>query len=239
MSSFDGSEFAGTLAWAGGALVAKVQTSEKTLVVDFSAHQTAGARAAALAFGAVMRNWRYDIYRTKLKASQKPQLEEIVIVGAGEGAEAAWISAKALADGVAFTKELVTEPANIIYPESFVARCREAMEGSGLTIEVLGQAEMEALGMGALLGVSQGSVRAPQLLIMKWNGGAEGEAPVALIGKGDPEAAIDALLELFRRDREWNDGASKAQLFKLFDSLGPKSEAVQKGRRRLSSMIFA
>ena len=62
---------------------------------------------------------------------------------------------------------------------------------------------------------------------------------MALIGKGDAAAAIDALLELFRRDREWNDGAAKAQLFKLFDSLGPKSEAAQKGRRRLSSMIFA
>jgi putative thioredoxin len=61
----------------------------------------------------------------------------------------------------------------------------------------------------------------------------------ALVGKGDPEAAIDALLELFRRDREWNDGAARSQLFKLFDSLGPKSEAAQKGRRRLSSMIFA
>jgi putative thioredoxin len=62
---------------------------------------------------------------------------------------------------------------------------------------------------------------------------------MALIAGGDNEAAIEALLELFRRDREWNEGAAKAQLIKLFDSLGPKSEAVAKGRRRLSSMIFA
>jgi putative thioredoxin len=62
---------------------------------------------------------------------------------------------------------------------------------------------------------------------------------MARVGAGDPEGAIDDLLELFRRDREWNEGAAKAQLFKLFDSLGPKSEAAQKGRRRLSSMIFA
>ncbi|MFT3974014.1 MAG: thioredoxin [Amaricoccus sp.] len=62
---------------------------------------------------------------------------------------------------------------------------------------------------------------------------------LARIGAGDSVGAIDDLLELFRRDREWNEGAAKAQLFKLFDSLGPKSEAVQKGRRRLSSMIFA
>ena len=62
---------------------------------------------------------------------------------------------------------------------------------------------------------------------------------LALIGKGDQPGAVEALLELFRRDREWNDGAAKVQLFKLFDSLGPKSEVVLKGRRRLSSMIFA
>ena len=62
---------------------------------------------------------------------------------------------------------------------------------------------------------------------------------LALSGDGDSEGAIEALLELFRRDREWNDGAARAQLFKLFDSLGPKSEAAQKGRRKLSSMIFA
>jgi putative thioredoxin len=62
---------------------------------------------------------------------------------------------------------------------------------------------------------------------------------MALVGEGDQSAAIDELIELFRRDREWNEGAAKTQLFKLFDSLGPKSEAAQKGRRRLSSMIFA
>ncbi len=62
---------------------------------------------------------------------------------------------------------------------------------------------------------------------------------LALLAKGDEQGAIDALLELFRRDREWNDGAARTQLFKVFDSLGPKSELAQKGRRRLSSMIFS
>ncbi len=62
---------------------------------------------------------------------------------------------------------------------------------------------------------------------------------LALVAKGDHQGAIDALLELFRRDREWNDDAARAQLFKIFDSLGPKSEIATKGRRRLSSMIFA
>lgn len=62
---------------------------------------------------------------------------------------------------------------------------------------------------------------------------------LAQVAEGDAEGAIDTLIELFRRDREWNEGAAKAQLFKIFDSLGPKSEAAARGRRRLSSMIFA
>ena len=62
---------------------------------------------------------------------------------------------------------------------------------------------------------------------------------LARIARNDQEGAIEALLDLFRRDREWRDGAAKEQLFKLFDSLGPKSELAQKSRRKLSSMIFA
>lgn len=61
----------------------------------------------------------------------------------------------------------------------------------------------------------------------------------ALYAAGQVEAAIEELLDLFRRDREWNDGAAKAQLFTIFDALKPTDPLVQKGRRRLSSMIFA
>lgn len=61
----------------------------------------------------------------------------------------------------------------------------------------------------------------------------------ALYGAGEAEAAVEELLEIFRRDREWNDGAAKTQLFTIFDALDPKDPVVQKGRRKLSSMIFA
>jgi putative thioredoxin len=61
----------------------------------------------------------------------------------------------------------------------------------------------------------------------------------ALHASGQVEEAIDQLLELFRRDREWNDAAAKTQLFTIFDALKPTDPVAQKGRRRLSSMIFA
>lgn len=62
---------------------------------------------------------------------------------------------------------------------------------------------------------------------------------LALLGQGQTEEAVNELLELFRRDREWSDAAAKTQLFKIFESLGDKDPVALKGRRRLSSMIFA
>ena len=169
----------------GGALTAKLLTSGETrLVVDLTGLDVSADDAARLAFAAAARSWRYDIYRTKQPKKQKPTLEEIVIVGAGEGAEGAWGDRQALLDGLSFTRELVTEPANIIYPETFVERCRKRMEPLGVEIEVLDEKRMAELGFGALLGVGQGSVRPPRLLVLKWNGGGEGGKPVALVGKG-------------------------------------------------------
>ena len=83
-----------------------------------------------------------------------------------------------------FTKELVTLPANILYPESFVERCRKALDGTGIEIVVLDDAQMEKLGMGALLGVGQGSSRPSRILAMRWNGGAPGDKPTVFVGKG-------------------------------------------------------
>jgi leucyl aminopeptidase len=79
---------------------------------------------------------------------------------------------------------LVTEPGNAIFPDSFVGRCRGRMIGTGITLRVLDEKDMQELGMGALLGVAQGSARRPRLLVMEWNGGTPGEEPMAFVGKG-------------------------------------------------------
>lgn len=170
----------------GGAIAARLQTSgESHAVIDVSGLGYDADAAARVGFAAALRSWRYDLYRTKLKDKQKPTLKEITIVGGGEGAAERYASRYAgVVTGVELTKELVTEPANIIYPETFVERVKAHAKGSGLEIEVLGQADMAKLGMGALLGVAQGSVREPKLLVMKWNGGKAGETPVAFVGKG-------------------------------------------------------
>jgi leucyl aminopeptidase len=169
---------------AGGALTAKLITSGETrLVVDLTGTGADAEAAARLAFAASARGWRYDRYRTKLTRKQKPTLDEVVVVGAGDGGDDGWRRASALLEGLALTRELVTEPANIIYPESFVARARRTLEPLGVEIRVLDEKEMAELGMGALLGVGQGSVKPPRLLVLRWNGGGAAK-PVVFVGKG-------------------------------------------------------
>ncbi len=169
----------------GGALAAKLLTSgEMRLVVDLTGLSLRGADAARIGFGAAARSWRYDIYRTKLSRKAKPTLEEVVIVGAGDATEVEWARRSALLEGISLTRELVTEPANIIYPVSFVERCRAAMEGLGVDFEVLDENAMRQLGMGALLGVAQGSEQPPRLLAMRWNGAGDTSKPIVLVGKG-------------------------------------------------------
>ncbi|WP_374527930.1 leucyl aminopeptidase [Novosphingobium sp.] len=170
---------------AGAALTAKYLASgETTLTIDFSGSALTAGEVAAVLLGARLRGWRHDAYRTKLLDDHKVSLTTIRAVGAPEGSDAAWEIEAALAAGVEFTRELVTEPANVLYPESFVARAQQRMAGTGIAIRVLDEAEMAALGMGSLLGVAQGSVRKPRLLVMEWKGGPVGEKPTAFVGKG-------------------------------------------------------
>ena len=170
---------------AGAALAARYLTGGvRTLAVDAGAADMSAANLAALLTGLTLRAWRHDRYRTRLKDEQKVSLAEVMVCGAPAGSEEAWHEAAALVEGVSFTRELVTEPPNIIYPESFVERCIERLSGTGAEVEVLDEAQMRELGMGALLGVSQGSEREARLLVMRWNGGEAGAKPTVFVGKG-------------------------------------------------------
>lgn len=168
----------------GAALTAKLQTSGVTTVhVDFaSAGESDAQDVLAFATGALLRNWRLDTYRTRLADNAKPSLQTVIIAAPG-GTPTGWAEAQAIADGVALTQTLVAEPPNIIYPETFVERCQHLAD-LGVELEILDERQMKALGMGALLGVAQGSTRPPRLLAMRWNGGEPGTKPIAFVGKG-------------------------------------------------------
>jgi leucyl aminopeptidase len=136
--------------------------------------------AARAGFGALLASYRFDTYRTQLKEDQKPSLTTLII-DVAEGADA-FGPHQAVADGVTLARNLVNEPANILHPEEF-ARRLTALKELGVEVEILGEAQMTALGMHSLLGVGLGSAKESQLVVMKWNGGGD-EAPLALVGKG-------------------------------------------------------
>jgi len=179
------SDRTGAVEKAGAGIVAKYLTAgEAALTVDLTGSGLTTQETTALLLGARLRAWRFDTYRTKLTDDKKPSLTRIDVIGAPADVAADWAEEEAVAAGVEFTRELVTEPANVIYPESFVERVRARVADSGLAVRVLDESEMSALGMGSLLGVAQGSARPPRLLVLEWKGGEQNSKPVAFVGKG-------------------------------------------------------
>ncbi|MDP3173974.1 MAG: leucyl aminopeptidase [Phenylobacterium sp.] len=145
----------------------------------------AAARSARAGFAVRLAAYRFDRYRTTESADKKPSVSLAQVVSDdAAAARTAFEPMSALADAIAFSRDLVSEPANILYPEEFARRVK-ALESLGLEVEILGEAQMAELGMGSLLGVGQGSVRESQLAVIRWNGAADKDAqPVAFIGKG-------------------------------------------------------
>ena len=141
--------------------------------------------AANLAFGARLAGYRFDQYRLNLKPEKKPTLGTVsVVTDSAAGARSDYAPLAAKAEGIEFARDLVSEPPNVLHPESYADRIEELSE-LGLEIEVLDVAAMTKLGMGSLIGVGQGSVRGSRLVVMKWMGGKDKKAaPVALVGKG-------------------------------------------------------
>lgn len=140
--------------------------------------------AAAAALGYALGQYRFDRYKTVEK--KLPPVNPVTIVTAeATAAETLWKSRySALAEGVGLARDLATEPANVIYPESFVERVRTSFGSTAnVKIEVLDEAAMRRLGMGSLVGVGQGSRRPSRLLLVDYRGAGDA-APLAFVGKG-------------------------------------------------------
>jgi leucyl aminopeptidase len=217
---------AGDYIKAGGELISRVQTSGAKSIALHCENLSAKAAAEA-AYGATLRNWRIDKYRTKLADTSKPSVTDLTIVAAPAEAQELWSSYAAIADGVALTKELVSEPANIIYPESFVERCRHLAD-LGIEITVLDDKDMAKLGMGALLGVAQGSVKPARMLVMKWDGtGGKQEKPVVFVGKGVTfdTGGISIKPAAGMEDMKWDMGGAGAVAGTMKALAGRKAKA--------------
>ena len=180
---------------AGGAIAPLIEKEREALVAS---EALAPELVAHLALGTLLRLYRFDRYRTQEKEEDKPKLERVALAAADTAAaKAAFAPMRAVADGVFLARDLVSEPPNVLGPEEMAERCR-GLEKLGVEVEVLGPKEMRKLGMGALLGVAQGSVREPRLVVMQWHGASGGNGgkgrrnagagaaakPLAFLGKG-------------------------------------------------------
>ena len=144
-----------------------------------------GEIAAHLAFGARLRSYAFNQYRTKNLAEYEQKLAGLTVLTPDPAAaKKAYAGLAALADGIFLARDLVNEPPNILYPEEFARRVKTKLSKLGVKVEVLGEAEMKRQGFGALLGVGQGSARDSQLVVMQWNGAKKKGKPVAFVGKG-------------------------------------------------------
>jgi leucyl aminopeptidase len=146
---------------------------------------TNAAVCANVAYGALLKSWRFDKYKTKEKPEDKPALKTVTVITEDpQGSEKAFEPLSAVAQGAFWCRMLQSEPANILYPEAYAKWIDTELTPLGVTVEILDVPAMEKLGMGALLGVGQGSENASRLVIMQYNGGPKDQQPVAFIGKG-------------------------------------------------------
>ncbi len=170
---------------AGGSIAALL-AAEATAAIGLGG--LTGEQAASVAMGATLRAYRFDRYRTKEKPEDKPKLARLtVLTDDAAKARTAYAPLRAVAEGVFLSRDLVSEPPNVLNPAEMADRCKK-LTSLGLKVEVLGPKEMQKLGFGALLGVSQGSVNEPRMVVMHWNGAPAGKKgkhkKLAFVGKG-------------------------------------------------------
>ena len=159
---------------AGGAIGRALSPAGATVLAE------AHPQAAEIAFGIALRAYDFTAHKT---ADTKDPGHVAFMVTNPEAVAAAAAPGAAVAEGVFFTRDLVNEPANVLTTYDFAARLA-AMQELGLDVEILEEEQLQRLGMGALLGVGQGSESPSKVVVMQWNGGEPGAAPLALVGKG-------------------------------------------------------
>ena len=149
---------------AGGKAAASLKGADKaTVFLDVSGLEISPKAAADFALGMLLRAYRFDTYKTKKKkndnngdddaASDDKDVKVTIVTADAAAAKKAFADAEAIAEGVILARNLVNEPANVLGPEEFADTAKK-LEALGVDIEILGEKEMQKLGMGALLGVA-------------------------------------------------------------------------------------
>ncbi len=171
----------------GGTVAGKLRAGTKTVTVvaELPRGSMSADQAAAIAAGIRLRAYTFDRYKTKKKDGEETALRASVSIAVDDVAAArkAFAPNAHVVEGVITARDLVNEPPNVLFPVEFARRASQ-LRKLGVVVEVLDVNAMKKLGMGALLGVAQGSTQPGRTVIMRWNGGKKGDQPVAFIGKG-------------------------------------------------------
>jgi leucyl aminopeptidase len=176
-------------AWSrigGAAFAAARKARDIHVLAEIDDLAPAPEDVAALAFGMILNSYAFDRYKTKKDAAAKDAdgpVKITILCANPAAAKRAFAAMQGLADGVLLARDLVNEPANVLGTVEFAARAGE-LEALGVKVEILTEKEMRKLKMGALLGVAQGSVRPPRLVVMRWDGGKPKDKPAVFVGKG-------------------------------------------------------
>ena len=171
----------------GGTAAGKLRAGNDaaTIIAELPDGAMKPEQAAAVAAGVRLRAYKFDRYKTKKKDGEDLALRADISIAVDDVAAArkAFAPGAHVVDGVVTARDLVNEPPNVLFPVEFARRAGQ-LRKLGVGVEILDVKAMTKLGMGALLGVAQGSTQPGRTVIMRWNGGKRGDAPVAFIGKG-------------------------------------------------------
>ena len=209
-------------------LAAGLYHAVKAIGVEGLSVDLRGYDAAVVAQGVFalhLASYRFDKYFGPAKQEKAPTLKAITVVADDvAAAEKAFEPLKAIRDGVLFARDLVSEPANVLYPQSYADRVK-GLEGLGLKVEVLGIKEMAELGMNSLLGVGLGSAKESKLVVMQWTGAGDAQ-PVAFVGKGVTfdTGGISIKPAEGMEDMKWDMGGSAAVVGTMIALAGRKAK---------------
>ncbi|QPC87327.1 leucyl aminopeptidase [Mesorhizobium sp. NBSH29] len=160
---------------------------EISIILDAAGVDAGASEAASVASGILLRAYAFTKYKTKKDeedtAEDRKPPHFTILCADPTKTRKAFAEVQGVVDGVLLARDLVNEPANILGPVEFADHA-SALESLGVKVEILTDKDMKKLGMGALLGVAQGSPRPARMAVMSWNGGKAEEKPIAFIGKG-------------------------------------------------------
>ncbi|MCL2566919.1 MAG: leucyl aminopeptidase [Alphaproteobacteria bacterium] len=162
-----------------GGFAADLVSKEEKIALAVQADFNMDMAIENIILGIKLKSYAFDKYISKDEDKKSYKIKEIVVLGS----EVNLKNTDSLAAGINFARDLINEPANVLYPKTYIERILE-LKKIGLEIDILDKKELAKIGMGSLLSVSNGSDKEPYVAVLKYNGSPQQTQPFAFVGKG-------------------------------------------------------